>query len=102
MFADTLFAQLLPQPSVPGLSIAVLLFMALMAVCVFAYLTVRYIPNHLVGVVEKLWSSQGSVAQGCIIALNGEAGYQADLLRGGFHFHCPRWQYRHWWWSLSR
>lgn len=58
------------------------------------WLTTRYIPNHLVGVVEKLWSSDGSVAEGRIIALNGEAGYQADLLRGGFHFGYPRWQYR--------
>ena len=38
------------------------------------WLTTRYIPNNLVGVVEKLWSSDGSVAEGCIIALNGEAG----------------------------
>jgi uncharacterized membrane protein YqiK len=58
------------------------------------WLTTRYIPNNLVGVVEKLWSSDGSVAEGCIIALNGEAGYQADLLRGGYHFKYPRWQYR--------
>ena len=58
------------------------------------WLTTRYIPNSRVGVVEKLWSLEGSVAEGCIIALNGEAGYQADLLRGGFHFAYPRWQYR--------
>ena len=29
-----------------------------------------------------------------IIALNGEAGFQADLLRGGLHFGLWRWQYR--------
>ena len=32
--------------------------------------------------------SSGSVPEGRIIALNGEAGYQADLLRGGIHFGC--------------
>lgn len=55
---------------------------------------VRYIPNTQVGVVEKLWSKSGSVPEGRIIALDGEAGYQADLLRGGLHFGLWRWQYR--------
>jgi uncharacterized membrane protein YqiK len=54
----------------------------------------RYIPNNRVGVVEKLWSGKGSVTEGRILALNGEAGYQADLLRGGMHFGFWRWQYR--------
>ncbi len=46
-----------------------------------------------VGVVEKLWSLRGSVREGHILALFGEAGYQADLLRGGIHFGYWRWQY---------
>lgn len=58
------------------------------------WLTVRVIPNEKVGVVEKLWSARGSVSDGRIIALNQEAGYQADLLRGGLHFGFWRWQYR--------
>ncbi len=58
------------------------------------WLTVRAIPNNKVGVVEKLWSVDGSVPEGHILALNGEAGYQADLLRGGLHFRYWRWQYR--------
>jgi uncharacterized membrane protein YqiK len=58
------------------------------------WLTARYIPNQQVGVVEKLWSKSGSVPEGRIIALDGEAGYQADLLRGGLHFGLWRWQYR--------
>jgi len=57
-------------------------------------LGVRYIPNNRVGVVEKLWSRAGSVSEGRIIALHGEAGYQADLLRGGVHALLWRWQYR--------
>ena len=59
-----------------------------------AWMTLRSIPNQQVGVVEKLWSSKGSVPEGSIIALNGEAGFQADLLRGGLHFGLWRWQYR--------
>src|SRR5262245_29356845 len=59
-----------------------------------AWLMVRHIPNQQVGVVEKLWSGKGSVPEGRIIALDGEAGYQADLLRGGLHFGLWRWQYR--------
>jgi uncharacterized membrane protein YqiK len=60
-------------------------------------LGVRYIPNNRVGIVEKLWSSKGSLGEGCLIALNDEAGYQSELLRGGVHFGLWRWQYRiHW------
>jgi uncharacterized membrane protein YqiK len=58
------------------------------------WLSVRYIPHHCVGIVEKLWSSKGSVPEGQIIALAGEAGYQSELLRGGLHFGWWRWQYR--------
>jgi len=53
---------------------------------------VRYIPNDRIGVVEKLWSGSGSVKQG-LLALDGEAGFQPDLRRGGFHFFAPL-QYR--------
>ncbi|MDX2171134.1 MAG: SPFH domain-containing protein [Deltaproteobacteria bacterium] len=53
---------------------------------------VRYIPNSRVGIVEKLWSQRGSVVNG-LIALDGEAGYQPDVLRGGLHFMVPL-QYR--------
>ncbi|MES2126748.1 MAG: SPFH domain-containing protein [Pseudomonadota bacterium] len=53
---------------------------------------VKYIPNDRVGVVEKLWSSSGSVQTG-LLALAGEAGLQAELRRGGFHFFAP-FQYR--------
>ncbi len=58
------------------------------------WLTTRFIPNNCVGVVEKLWSAKGSVPEGHILALDGQAGFQADLLRGGIHFGYWRWQYR--------
>jgi len=54
----------------------------------------RIIPNDKVGVVENLWSPKGSVSEGRIIALGGEAGYQVDILRGGIHFGLWRWKYR--------
>jgi uncharacterized membrane protein YqiK len=66
----------------------------LLLLWVFAWITgaVRYIPNDRVGVVEKLWSGSGSVKRG-LLALQGEAGFQPDLRRGGFHFFAPL-QYR--------
>lgn len=54
----------------------------------------RFIPNDQVGIVEKRWSPKGSVPEGRIMAIAGEAGYQADVLRGGFHVGLWRWQYR--------
>ena len=57
-------------------------------------LGLRYKANNRVGIVEKLWSPKGSVPEGRIIALNGEAGLQADVLRGGLHFGLWRWQFR--------
>jgi uncharacterized membrane protein YqiK len=56
------------------------------------YSSVVYVPNNRVGILERLWAGKGSVAHG-IIALNGEAGYAPDLLRGGFHVMFP-FQYR--------
>jgi len=70
-----------------GASIAVIA-----AAFVYAARIVRYIPNDRIGVVEKLWSSSGSVRRG-LLALNGEAGFQPELRRGGFHFFRP-FQYR--------
>ena len=71
----------------------VVLVLVLLAPEVWAWLAVRYISNDYVGIVEKLWSVGGSVPEGGIIALNGEAGYQAGLLRGGLHIGLWRWQY---------
>ncbi|MGZ3184953.1 MAG: SPFH domain-containing protein [Telluria sp.] len=53
---------------------------------------VVYIPNDKIGIVEKKWSGRGSVRAG-FIALDGEAGFQAAVLRGGYHLFFP-FQYR--------
>jgi uncharacterized membrane protein YqiK len=57
-------------------------------------LGVRYIPHTKIGIVEKLWASKGSLSEGRIVAAQGEAGYQTDILRGGVHAFYYPWQYR--------
>jgi len=71
------------------------LIVSLLSVLFVLYVVVatfRYIPNDRVGIVEKLWSATGSL-KGGLIALNGEAGFQPQLLRGGWHVLMP-FQYR--------
>jgi len=68
----------------------VLLFIILCCVfglyiLVFQILGLRVISSNEVAVVEKWWSIRGSLKDS-IIALNGEAGYEPSLLRGGIHF----------------
>jgi len=52
---------------------------------IFKIFGLRVIRSDEVAVVEKWWSVKGSLKDS-IIALNGEAGYSPDLLRGGIHF----------------
>ena len=76
-----------------GVSLSLVLWIALgLFALTVLLLTFRYIPNDRVGIVEKLWSPSGSVTGG-LIALNGEAGFQPALLRGGWHVLMP-FQYR--------
>ena len=49
---------------------------------------IRVIPNTRIGIVEKRFSPKGSVRTG-FIALNGEAGFQPSVLRGGIHYLTP-------------
>jgi len=74
-----------------GLAITagVILFVVLFV----AWLFIRVIGNDEVGVVERCWSAVGSLKEGDIIALKGEAGYEGDVLRGGLHFGLWRWQF---------
>src|SRR5437899_3768095 len=62
--------------------------------CLPRLLGIVYIPHTQVGVIEKIWSSKGSLKEGQIIARKGEAGFQARFLRGGIHFGLYPWQYR--------
>src|SRR5262249_58769693 len=67
-----------------------LVAVAVLAVLILVWLTnaLRYIPNNRVGIVEKVWSAKGSVTKG-FIALQGEAGFQPDVLRRGRHAFFP-------------
>jgi len=47
-----------------------------------------FIPNNRIGVIEKRFSGKGSV-KSVFIAMNGEAGYQPRILRGGLHYLMP-------------
>ena len=82
MIADILFSV--------GVTVASLVAVA---VAIYLFLGVRYIPHRRVGIIEKLWSASGSLTEGRIIALNGEAGYQAKVLRGGLYFGYPFWKF---------
>ncbi|QHQ61410.1 flotillin family protein [Anaerocolumna sedimenticola] len=57
----------------------------LLYLIIFKILGLRVIDSDEVAVIEKWWSMKGSLKDS-IIALNGEAGYSPDLLRGGIHF----------------
>ena len=57
-------------------------------VLLFLLAGIRFIPNNRIGLVEKRFAGKGSVKSG-LIALNGEAGYQPRVLRGGLHWLMP-------------
>src|SRR4051812_20138783 len=78
--------------TLPGSLVAGVGLVALAIIIVRLTGMVRYISNNSIAVVEKLWSFRGSV-NGGLIALEGEAGYHPDVLRGGYHFFMPL-QYR--------
>ena len=69
------------------------LLLVIVAIVVLILLTgIRFIPNNRIGIVEKRFAFQGSVKSG-FIALNNEAGYQPEVMRGGLHYLIPI-QYR--------
>jgi len=75
--------------SLPALTVENLVLDALLLVVLILIVkSFRYIPNNRIGILEKRISRRGSVRQG-LIALNGEAGFQPDVLRGGWHVLMP-------------
>src|SRR5262245_54610533 len=58
------------------------------AIVVFLLSGFRFIRNDRIGIVEMRLSPKGSL-DGGIIALNGEAGFQPQVLRGGLHYLLP-------------
>ena len=69
-----------------------LLFIAIYLV-VFKLLGLTVIGSDEVAVIEKWWSTKGNLAQGKLISLDGEAGFQPDMLRAGIHL-LPRFMFR--------
>jgi len=75
----------------------ILIVLALVAYrWVFRLLGIVMLPQDSVGVINKkfvLFGKHRSLPDGAIIALNGEAGIQADTLAPGVHFGFWPWQY---------
>jgi uncharacterized membrane protein YqiK len=80
--------------AVQGWALAWLVIVPVGICFVMWLLGARYIPHHRVGIVERLWSHRGSLTGGRLIALEGEAGFQGEILRGGVHLFYFPWQYR--------
>ncbi len=62
----------------------------------FRLLGIAVIPEDSIGIVNRkfvLWGSNKSLPDGKIIALKGEAGFQADSLAPGLYFGYWPWQY---------
>ncbi len=79
----------------PILVVLLIVVAAVFALLLLGWLVgLRYVPHGSVGIVEKLWSATGALAEGRMLATRGEAGLAADLLRGGMHFGFFPWQYR--------
>ncbi|MGN6086648.1 SPFH domain-containing protein [Trinickia sp.] len=75
-------------------ALAYLLAVVLVIWLIKASRMITYVRNDQIAIVERLWSPAGSLKSG-VIALNGEAGYLPQVLRGGYHFFKP-FAYRLW------
>jgi len=84
--------QPMPLPDLAPFATTGAVLLVLFLLLLLAAKSSVYIPNNRVGIVEKLISGRGSLKTG-FIALAGEAGFQPEILRGGWHFFMP-FQYR--------
>ncbi len=73
---------------IEGLFLATVFGGALGAALLWASGMIRYVPNDKVGILERVFSFKGSVPDG-FIALEGEAGFDPAVLRGGWHLFFP-------------
>jgi uncharacterized membrane protein YqiK len=65
--------------------------LAIFIVVLTSFVSIR---ENQVGVVAKRFSGSGSLPEGRVVALKGEAGFQAATLPPGLHFPYWPWQYR--------
>jgi uncharacterized membrane protein YqiK len=88
-----------PFPSAVLVAGAIIVFILLLMICyrlILRFFGVVIIPQDSLGIVNKkfvLIGSHRTLPDGQIIALEGEAGYQADTLAPGIHFLLWPWQY---------
>jgi uncharacterized membrane protein YqiK len=64
---------------------------AVVLILLSSFVSIR---ENQVGVVAKRFSPAGSLPEGRVVALKGEAGFQAATLPPGLHFPYWPWQYR--------
>jgi uncharacterized membrane protein YqiK len=79
-----------------GIPLFIILFLILSYKLILRLFGVVIIPKNTLGIVNKkfvLMGSNRTLPDGEIIALNGEAGLQADTLAPGLHFWYWPWQY---------
>jgi uncharacterized membrane protein YqiK len=84
----TLFTLAVEHPM-----LATFLIVLVLVWCAPSLLGVVFIRERQVGIIIKKFG-QRSLPPGRLIAVGGEAGYQADTLAPGLHFGYFRWQYR--------
>lgn len=91
--AETAVMSYLPYVIGGVLGLVFLLFGYKLILRVFGIII---IPEDSIGIINKKWVLFGqnkTLPDGTIIALKGEAGYQADTLAPGLHFWLWPWQY---------
>lgn len=85
------------SPYLPWIvSLIVLLSVAVLYKFFLRIFGIVIIPEDMIGVMNKkfvLFGPNKTLPDGAIIALQGEAGYQADTLAPGLHFWLWPWQY---------
>jgi uncharacterized membrane protein YqiK len=86
----TFFMFIELSPGIVVCLIAAVLLVVLAGPLLFGAVLIR---ERQVGIVVKRFGYR-SLEPGHLVALNGEAGYQADTLAPGLHFGFWRWQYR--------
>ncbi|GAB4501652.1 MAG: hypothetical protein Fur0035_11950 [Anaerolineales bacterium] len=70
------------------LTLLIFVLVGLLLLAILVLLSgIRFIPNNRIGLVEKRFGAKSLEAG--LIALNGEAGYQPQILRGGLHYLMP-------------
>jgi uncharacterized membrane protein YqiK len=81
-----------PMMVLISLLAALVVILPLLYAFLVAIGAISFISERQVGVIVKKFSTR-NLPPGRLIALNGEAGYQADTLAPGLHLGYWRWQY---------